>query len=63
MSFGYEPARWETLRTQYAAELRTRSKVVRHLRAFARSKPTTQVYAAHDRAHTLAIVLRNLILG
>lgn len=61
--FGHDPARWMEFRRRYASELRANAGLLSQLRALARERPITLVYAAHDRAHNHAIVLRNSILG
>jgi uncharacterized protein YeaO (DUF488 family) len=61
--FGRDPARWAIFRSRYAAELRCGSEPVRRLRAEARKGTITLVYAAHDRAHIHASVLRDILLG
>jgi uncharacterized protein YeaO (DUF488 family) len=61
--FGHDPARWTVFRRLYAAELRARPDPVRRLRAAAREATITLVYAAHDRSHTHALVLRDILLG
>jgi uncharacterized protein YeaO (DUF488 family) len=61
--FGHDPARWPEFRSRYAAELREDPEPVERLRAVAREAPVTLIYAAHDSAHTHALVLRDVLLG
>ena len=60
--FGHDPRRWAVFRRRYAAELVARDEPLQRLRALARRQTITLVYAAHDEAHTHAIVLRDMLL-
>ena len=61
--FGHDPARWQEFRRRFAAELRHHADQLKELRALARQGTITLVYAAHDKEHNDAIVLRDLLLG
>ena len=61
--FGHEPARWDEVRTRYAAELAQKTELMAQLREFARQGVLTLVYSAHDQQHNDAVVLRSLLLG
>jgi uncharacterized protein YeaO (DUF488 family) len=61
--FGHDPARWAAFRGRYTAELQARPEPLERLRALARDQTITLVYAAHDRAHTHALILREALLG
>jgi uncharacterized protein YeaO (DUF488 family) len=61
--FGHDPARWQAFRQRYAAEVRQNPEPLRRLRALARARTVTLVYAAHDRDRNDAVVLRDIILG
>lgn len=61
--FGHEPARWSEFRRRYAAELRDHRDKLAELRALARGKTVTLVFAARDERHNEAIVLRDVLLG
>jgi uncharacterized protein YeaO (DUF488 family) len=61
--FGRDPARWQEFRQRYASEQRQNPEPVRRLRALARARAVTLVYAAHDQDHNDAVVLRDIMLG
>lgn len=61
--FGHDPARWPEFRRRYAAELRDHPDELAELRARARRRTVTLVFAAHDELHNDAVVLRNVLLG
>jgi uncharacterized protein YeaO (DUF488 family) len=59
--FGHEPARWETFRKRYRAELSKNDATVR-LRQLARTtKRITLLYSARDEDHNQAVVLAELL--
>ena len=60
--FSHDPARWAAFRSQYAAELQGHRELLERLRALAGGQTITLVYAARDRAHTHALVLRDALL-
>src|SRR5512132_503642 len=49
--FGHDPARWLEFRHRYAAELRGHRDGLAGLRALARRKTVTLVFAARDERH------------
>jgi uncharacterized protein YeaO (DUF488 family) len=61
--FGHDPVRWPEFRRRYAQEVREHSAELSQLRALARERTITLVFAARDEAHNDAVVLRELILG
>lgn len=61
--FGHDPARWSEFRTRYSREIHQHGEQLDQLRALARQKPITLVYAAHDEVHNNAVVLRDILLG
>jgi len=61
--FGHDPARWPEFRRRYAAELRDHPDELAELRARARRRTVTLVFAARDELHNDAVVLRNILLG
>jgi uncharacterized protein YeaO (DUF488 family) len=60
--FGHDPARWQEFRRRYANEIRRHREQLDELRARAQSGRITLVFAAHDRIHNHAIVLRDILL-
>lgn len=61
--FGHDPARWPEFRRRYSAELRDHRDRLAELRALARGKIVTLVFAARDERHNDAVVLRDVLLG
>ena len=61
--FGHDPSRWDEFRRRYRSELAARREAVATLRSLARRDTLTLVYAARDREHNEAVVLRDVILG
>jgi uncharacterized protein YeaO (DUF488 family) len=61
--FDHDPARWPQFRQRYAAELRQHREELATLRAEARRRTVTLVFAARDERHNDAVVLRNVLLG
>ena len=56
--FSHDPARWTGFRSRYFAELRKHRAAWAPLLARARRGPVTFVYAARDRQHNGAVVLK-----
>lgn len=61
--FAHDPSRWPQFRERYAAELRRHREALAALRAEARQKTVTLVFAARDERRNNAVVLRNALLG
>jgi uncharacterized protein YeaO (DUF488 family) len=61
--FAHDPARWPAFRRRYAVELRGHRDELAGLRALARRKTVTLVFAARDEQHNDAVVLRDVLLG
>lgn len=61
--FAHDPVRWSEFRRRYAAELRGHRDELAALRALARRKTVTLVFAARDERHNDAVVLRDVLLG
>ena len=60
--FGHEPSRWKEFGRRYKAELKHSEAPLDAIRDLARNGPITLIYAAHDTAHSHAIVLREVLL-
>ena len=60
--FGHEPARWTEFQRRYRAELKSNKDQLEAIRTLAQAGPVTLIYAAHDTAHSHAIVLRDVLL-
>jgi uncharacterized protein YeaO (DUF488 family) len=61
--FGHDPARWQEFRRRYANEIHRHREQLDELRARARSGRITLVFAAYDKIHNHAVVLRDVLLG
>jgi uncharacterized protein YeaO (DUF488 family) len=59
--FAHDPARFGEFRTRYRAELGERGEEIERLRALARSRSLTILYAARDCDHNNAVVLAELV--
>ena len=60
--FRHDPARWQEFRRRYTNEIRRHRERLDELRARAQSDRITLVFAAHDKIHNHAIVLRDILL-
>ena len=61
--FAHDPARWPEFCGRYAAELHHHRDKLAELRALARRKRVTLVFAAHDERRNHAVVLRRVLLS
>jgi uncharacterized protein YeaO (DUF488 family) len=61
--FAHDPARWTEFRTRYRDELARQPELLRELLAHCRRGPVTLLYAARDKTHNQAVVLREVLLG
>jgi uncharacterized protein YeaO (DUF488 family) len=61
--FGHDPSRWSEFRRRYRSELSGHAELVNELRALARKKPVTLIYAARDERHNEAVVLRDILVS
>jgi uncharacterized protein YeaO (DUF488 family) len=61
--FGHDPTRWQEFRRRYKEEIHRHSGQLDELRARAELGRITLVFAAHDKVHNNAIVLRDVLLG
>jgi uncharacterized protein YeaO (DUF488 family) len=59
--FGHDPARWGEFRRRYRDELDGEAETVTELRDLLEQGPVTLLYAAHDEAHTHALVLKEYL--
>jgi uncharacterized protein YeaO (DUF488 family) len=61
--FGHDPEKFTEFRRRYETELasETGQVALARLRELAKQGPVTLVFAAHDTAHTNAVVLRDLL--
>jgi uncharacterized protein YeaO (DUF488 family) len=56
--FGHDPAKWAEFQTRYLRELGHKPDLARQLKQQAQRRTVTLVYAAHDREHNAAVVLK-----
>jgi uncharacterized protein YeaO (DUF488 family) len=61
--FDHVPERFDEFRARYRDELSGQAEVLEGLRERASQEPLTIVYAARDREHNNAVVLRELLLS
>jgi uncharacterized protein YeaO (DUF488 family) len=60
--FAHDPTRWEEFRRRYREELKDRGELLRRLKGLeAEHGVLTLLYAARDREHNNAIVLREVL--
>jgi len=59
--FGHDPAKWQEFRSRYKKELKDKSELVEKLRAEAKKRTITLVFAAKDTVHVNAVVLKEVI--
>lgn len=61
--FGHDPAKWDTFRARYCAELDARAGEIAPLLDRCRAGRVTLVFAARDTAHNNAVALREWLLA
>lgn len=59
--FGHDPERWEAFRTRYRSELEDNVAAVDRCLKWCRKGPVTLLFAAKDREHNQAVVLRDYL--
>lgn len=57
--FGHDPGRWDAFRARYAAELESNPEAVERCLGWCRKGHVTLLFAAKDREHNQAVVLRD----
>lgn len=60
--FGHDPAKWDAFCHRYRAELDANPDAVEQCLAWCRKGPVTLLFAAKDRAHNHAAVLRDYLI-
>jgi uncharacterized protein YeaO (DUF488 family) len=60
--FGHEPARWQEFRERYRRELARAQQPLSVLLEACEQGPVTLLFAARDREHNQAVVLREVLL-
>lgn len=59
--FDHDPEKWEAFRVRYTQELNEKEDLVQELRSKVESGPLTLIYAAKDREHNHAVVLKDFL--
>lgn len=59
--FNHDPARWEGFQQRYRAELKEKQDAVNLLKQKGKEGIVTLVYAAHDKEHNGALVLKQFL--
>ncbi|MFP4537157.1 MAG: DUF488 domain-containing protein [Dichotomicrobium sp.] len=59
--FGHDPARWDEFRARYREELDDAPEAIDRLLGYLDRGPVTLVFAAKDREHNQAVVLREVL--
>lgn len=61
--FGHEPAKWQEFKARYREELLAKRPLLEEMRNLAAKETITLLYAARDREHNNAELLRELLAG
>lgn len=61
--FGHDPARWKEFERRYTAEIRQHVELLDKIRKLALRGIVTLIYAARDREHNEAIIIRDMLVG
>lgn len=59
--FSHEPSRWQEFRARYRKELKGKTALIERIRKEAKKGTVTLLFAAKDREHNNAIVLKEVI--
>lgn len=59
--FSHEPSKWEEFKRRYREELKDKKGLIERLRSEARRGRVTLLFAAKDREHNNAVVLKEVI--
>jgi uncharacterized protein YeaO (DUF488 family) len=59
--FGHDPDKWKNFRRRYQTEIRNNNDLIKVLKQKARSGTITLVYAARDKQHNEALVLKQFL--
>jgi uncharacterized protein YeaO (DUF488 family) len=59
--FSHDPAKWQEFKKRYRGELKQKSAEIERLRAEAKKTRVTLLFAAKDREHNNAVVLKEEI--
>ncbi|MHB9054586.1 MAG: DUF488 domain-containing protein [Paludibacteraceae bacterium] len=60
--FGHEPEKWNEFKERYIEELKYNEKQTSILKELLKTEPVTLVYAARDKEHNEAVVLKDFLL-
>jgi uncharacterized protein YeaO (DUF488 family) len=59
--FGHDPLKWSKFKRKYKSELKLKKDLSLKLKKLAQKNPVTFVYAARDKEHNGALVLKEFI--
>jgi len=59
--FSHEPSKWAEFKKRYREELKDKRELIDRLRSEAEKETLTLLYAAKDREHNNAVVLKEVI--
>ncbi|WP_226584158.1 DUF488 domain-containing protein [Acuticoccus sediminis] len=59
--FGHDPKKWAEFRMRYSAELKDNQDAVSRCLEWCRKGPVTLLFAARDREHNQAVILREYL--
>ncbi|BCB96853.1 hypothetical protein JZK55_17750 [Dissulfurispira thermophila] len=59
--FSHDPSKWEEFKRRYKAELKDQGELIERLRAEAKRGTVTLLYAAKDKEHNNAVVLKEVV--
>jgi uncharacterized protein YeaO (DUF488 family) len=61
--FGHDPTRWAEFERRYTTEVLQHAELLDKIRKLARRGTVTLIYAARDREHNEAVIIRDMLVG
>jgi uncharacterized protein YeaO (DUF488 family) len=61
--FGHDPAKWKGFQARYRNELKQKKDALKLLKQKSKERTVTLVYAARDKDHNEALVLKSVLGG
>ncbi|TSC67247.1 MAG: hypothetical protein G01um101472_471 [Parcubacteria group bacterium Gr01-1014_72] len=59
--FGHDPGKWGAFQKRYKSEISRNKEIFNQLKKISRNKVVTLLYAAKDKEHNEAVVLKDLL--
>lgn len=59
--FGHDPKKWDEFQERYETEIRRKDDLIKMLKRRARQGTITLIYAARDKKHNEAVVLKHFL--